>query len=822
MTESHSNDRLRALGRGEHLDFVLARGTMSRADFEAWWQVELDRRVPDFDATIPSFALHSPVQIVRDDRGLPHLFASDDHDLFLAYGYAQAQDRLFQMDVQRCKGHGRLAALLGSEGLELDWIAHTIDFPSVVATHLSALDADTHALLDAFAAGVNLWANTCVATDTLPVEYAMLGANWEPWQVVDSLAAALTWRWQLTGRTHVYAGPELLKRHLGDEALVDAILRASKVVDTAILPPDAPYPQPRGPLPVGTRGSQIEARFGDAPGSNNWVVAGSRSQSGKPLLGSDPHMPYQHWSSFHEVGLHGGSFDAVGGGLVGMPGLLFGRNRDLAWGITNNICSQRDLYQERPIPSPDGALAYEYDGRAEVATTRPVRIEIRGKDPVELTVVHTRNGPIVDAILPPLARDTGPVSMRWLGTEVCDWTAALLRLDRAATVKDAFAACDGWLVPTFSLLVGDTAGDIGYLATGRIPLRAIATRTYRPGWDPAHQWLGSIPLDGMPRAVSPAQGWLGSANNRPAPDDYPYPLSGTWDEGLRQRRIGRLIEAGSPSGGKLRLDDMSRMHADVRSLRAEDMLPALLALFESIADERARATLAVLRNWDGESSVDSAGAAIYQMLAFRWAQVVVRERIPDVPLADYLANWCMGLGSLTLSGDPLGWFAPGRREAAARIALDEALDELETALGPDPAAWTWGGIHQLVLRHPLSARSELWTLFDKGPVPVPGDLATLNNSGFDATRGGRGWMASSGAGYRLEVDLGEEPAAAWTITGESQSALLGSAHYDDQRDDYVHGRVRRVPLDRDQVEAIAAHITRLEPKAGSRRAPDRL
>ena len=228
------------------------------------------------------------------------------------------------------------------------------------------------------------------------------------------------------------------------------------------------------------------------------------------------------------------------------------------------------------------------------------------------------------------------------------------------------------------------------------------------------------------------------------------------------------------------------------------------------------AALAVLRAWDGELRTDSAGAAIYQVLAFRWAQVVVRERIPDVALADYLANWCMGLGSMTLSGDPLGWFAPGRREAAARVALDEALDELEAALGPDPAAWTWGGIHQLLLRHPLSARGDLGSLFDKGPVPVPGDLATLNNSGFDATRDGRGWMASSGAGYRLEVDLGEKPAAAWTITGESQSALPGSPHYDDQRDDHVHGRVRRMPLDRDQVDTIAAHTTRLAPKGAAR------
>jgi len=810
-----SSARLRALGRGTPIDRVGADAGLDAHAFAEWWAEELRHRLPDLDARPMIAGLHGTVEVVRDARGVPHVLADDDHDLFTGYGYAQAQDRLFPIDIQRRKGHGTLAALLGPEGIEHDRVAHTIGFPAVLARHFAALDPDTRALLAAFAAGVNAWAATCVRDDTLPVEYALLGAAWEPWDVADALACALAWRWQLTGRTHVYAGPELLRRSLGDDALVDAILRASREADTAILPPDAPWPEPRGPWPIGDRGTQAGGGASDPTGSNDWVVAGSRSASGKPLLGSDPHMPYMAWSSFHEVGLHGGSFDAVGAGLLGMPGLLFGRNRRLAWGITNNICSLRDLYAERAVPGPDGGPAYLYAGAPEPAEVRSVTIAVRDADPVTFEVVRTRNGPLVDAILPPLARETGPVSMRWLGTEVCDWTAALLRLDRAPTVAAAFAACAGWLVPTFSLVLGDVDGDIGYLATGRIPLRAIPWRTYRPGWDPAHAWLGTIPPDGMPRAVSPAQGWLASANNRPAPDDYPYPFSGTWDEGYRQRRIGRLIEDGAPGGGALGIADMARMHADVRSLRADATLPDVVALFAPVADGTTRPLVEMLRRWDGESRVDSPGAAVYQVLAFRWAQAVVRERVPDLALADYLANWCMGLGTLLLTGDPLGWFAPGRREAVAREVLTAARAELAGAMGPDPAGWTWGGIHQLPLRHPLSGRGDLGALLDKAPVPVPGDLATLNNSGFDATRDGRGWIATSGAGFRLEVDLGEEPAAAWTITGESQSALPGSPHHDDQRADFVACRVHRLPLDRDAVRGAAAHTTRLAPAGGA-------
>jgi penicillin amidase len=316
----------------------------------------------------------------------------------------------------------------------------------------------------------------------------------------------------------------------------------------------------------------------------------------------------------------------------------------------------------------------------------------------------------------------------------------------------------------------------------------------------------------MPRAVAPRRDWLATANNRPAPDDWPYPLFGTHDEGLRCRRIGRLVEAGAAAdGGPMGPDDLTRMHADVRSLRAEDTLPAMLTLFGPLADDRTGPAMAALRTWDGESTRDSVGSAVYHVLTGRWTQAVVRERVPDRDVADYTANWCFGLASRLLTDDPLGWFAPGRREAVAQAALEETVDELTALLGADIAAWTWGNLHQVLLRHPLSGRGELGRLFDKGPVPVPGDLTTLNNSSFDMCRDARAWWATSGTGYRLEVDLGERPPAAWSITGESQSALLGSPHYDDQRTDWIEGRVHRVPLDRAEVEAIAVHTSRLEP-----------
>jgi penicillin G amidase len=818
VTEGRDSQRLRSLGRGMPLDGILAQDGWQMTDLETWWAAELQRRLPDPDGALTIAGLGAEVEIVRDERGLPHVFAPSDDDLFVGYGYAQAQDRLFQLDMQRRKGRGTLAALIGADGLEWDRVAATFDFEEVLARHLASLDAETEKLLEAFAMGIEAAARA----GPLPIEYGLLGADWEPWRVVDSLACALAWRWQFTGRPHVVTVPEVLRRRLGDESLLAAVLASQREVDAAILPPDAPRP-PGGPAEAqriaaaGPAGP--EPRRSEAPGSNDWAIAGWRSASGSPLLASDPHMPYQHVSAFHEAGLHGGSFDAVGAGLVGMGGLLFGRNRHLAWGMTNNICSQRDLYQERRAGgTAEEAEAFEYDGLAEQAQRREASIVVRDAEPVRMTVLRTRNGPIVDALLHPSAASTGPVSMRWLGNEVCELPAALLRITRAGTVAGAMAACEGWLVPTFSMVFADVSGSIGYLATGRIPLRAAPERGYRPGWDPLHQWQGLVPAEGMPRSVDPARGWLASANNRPAPEDWPYPLSGTFDEAYRYRRIGSLIEAGSVEGRRLDLGDVAGMHADVRSLRAVELRAAVLALMDPLAGREQRPVLDAIRDWDGESSTGSAGAAAWNVLFTRWAQAVMAERIADRDLADYLSAWGLGLAARLIRGDDIGWFAPGRRAAVARAVLQEAFTELTAALGADPAGWTWGRLHKLRLPHTLSGRGDLRSLLDKGPVEVPGDLTTLNNSGYDASRPvqgrlgeSRAWWATSGAGYRLEVDLGQDPPLAWTITLESQSGRPGSAHYDDQREDFLAGRTRPLPLDRAEVERMARHRTRLGP-----------
>ena len=813
-------ERLRALGRGMGIAELCEAEGWERPTFDTWWLRQAEELLPDFDGVIEA-AVAAEVSIVRDARGVPHCFAEADADLFVAYGYSMALDRLFQLDMQRRKGHGRLAALIGRDGLEHDRVAHTMGLPGLAAAELDRLDDETRALHDRFAAGIELAVSGMA--DRLPIEYALLGAAWEPWTALDSVACGMAWRWQFTGRPHAIAGPELLRRVLDDDRLVEAILAAEREADTPTLPPDAPYPaSPPAELGIahesGPRaGSELPAMAGDVPGSNNWVMSGSWSRSGSPLMASDPHMPYESFSAFYEVGLHSATFDAVGAGMVGVPGMVMGRNRRTAWGFTNNAVSLRDLYQER---ASESVGAYEYDGLPVQARRERIDIEVRDEPSVAIEVERTERGPVIDAILPEAARETGPVSMRWLGADDCKLPAALLRLTRADSVRDALAAVRGWLVPSFGLVLADVDGDIGFVATGRVPLRSRATRTYRSGWDPADHWVGLIPDEAMPQAVNPSRGWLTSANNRLAPDDYPYPQSGTWTEGYRVRRVGSLIEALEAHGADR--STLTAMHQDVLVSRAEDVLDSTLDLLAPGRDGREQHALELLRTWDQRAAADSAGAAIFEVFFHRWAQAVMAERVADAQLADYLANWALGVAARLLGADDLGWFATGRHGPLARATFAAALDEIEDVLGPDIEHWRWGALRPLRLRHPLGFIGGLSELLDVPVGEVGGDMTSLSNSGFDGSRpsgpginGSYGWRPQNGAGYRLEVDLGEQPPAAWAITLESQSAMIGSRHNDDQVADFLSGRTQRLALDRAEVERGARHHQRLAPD-GSR------
>jgi penicillin amidase len=805
-----SRDVLRRLGAGETIESVCRESEWSRTEFDAWWRREAASRAPCCDGEVPA-AVRAGVTIERDRWGVPHVLAERRNDLWFGFGYAMAQDRLFQMDYLRRKGLGRLAEVLGPTALPLDVVARTVGLNRIARDELARLPGETREFLDAFSEGVNAWVGQC--GDRLPVEFDLLDYRPEPWSPVDSLAVEGEFRWYLTGRFPVIVMPELAKRVLGDGPLCREFL-LGEADEEAVVPPGAYADLRRDPKarPHETVGQVTGDPEGT--GSNNWVIAGRHCASGRPMVASDPHIAFEAVSCWYEVHLRGDGFHVAGVAYVGMPAVMFGRNERVAWGITNNLSSLRDLYQERTDPAHPGCFAF--DGRWEPARETVEVIRVKGADPLPITVRFSRNGPIVDEILPPPGPQTGPVALKWLGADHGGWLSALLAMDRAGTVAEFREAVRPWHVPSFNLIVADVDGRIAVQCAGRVPIRRTPERGYRPGWDPDHQWLGLIPFEAMPHAIDPERGWLASANNRVAGDDYPYPLHGTWTSGYRAVRIRQMIEAklaafasieDGPSPRGFAFDDFRAMQHDTVSLRAVTCLPPLLAALSGEADQRVRAAVTYLQGWDGRVEAELVAPLLFNAFFTRWARAVAEARF-DGPTAELLARQAEGVASRLLSDDPHGWFPPGRRVPTLRRVFNETLDDLTRRLGPNIEDWQWGRLHRLPLKHVLASHGDIGQLLDHGGGPVKGDLTTVCNTG-----NGLDWLATTGATCRLIADLGAD--GLWAVDSQSQSGNPGTTHYSDRFDTWSAGEYDYLPLDRAEASRNAVERLVLRPSSST-------
>jgi penicillin amidase len=779
---------LHRLGAGESIESVRADTKQSADEFEAWWSGQLASRVPDMTGKRRVEGAAS-VEIIRDRWGIPHVYADSDDDLFFGYGFAMGQDRLWQLDYLRRKAHGRLSEILGPDGLELDTVARTVGINRIAAEEVQRLPDETSRRLLAFSRGIN--AAMDEASENLPIEFDLLDYKPEPWAPVDSIAIWAEFRWYLTGRLPVIVLPELAMRSLGDGPLYGAFL-TGEAEDESILPPGSYPPRRGGGDPVGVVVSDPD----EGLGSNNWVIGGKLSASGKPIVASDPHIAFASVSCWYEAHLSGAGFNTVGSGYAGVPGLMFGRNERVAWGLTNNICAQRDLYREREDPAHPGS--FQYDGGWEPWTEIEEPIVVRGADTVVKTIRLSRNGPIVDELLPGPAQDTGPVAFRWMGHEPCDEITGMLDMAIAGSADEFREAMRSWVVPTLSIGFADVDGHIGYQSIGRLPIKENWGRGYRPGWDPDHQWQESIPYDGMPSVSDPVEGWVRSANNRTAPDDFPYPLSGVWSSGYRAKRVRNMIEAGTAHTR----EDLARMQLDTLSLRAVDGVPGLLELLKDADDPKTVEALVILGAWDRRMEPDSVGASIFELFFDAWVREVAGARFDGDAVA-LLASATSGLSTELLSVDRHGWFLNGDRAKAAGRAMTTTLDALSKRLGPDMSSWQWGRMHTVALDHKLSARGEIFSTLDRGGDPVGGSGITVCNTGFDPN-----YLAGMGANYRLNADLAD-PEGLWAVDAAGQSGHPGSPNYCDQLASWLVADLHYLPLDRARVESEARDSLRL-------------
>jgi len=739
--------------------------------------------LPTVEGRLDVAGLAAPVTIRRDAHGIPSITAASEADALFALGFAHAQDRLWQMEFNRRLAAGRLAEILGASALPTDKFLRTLGVHRAAQRIYENYDAEHRALVDAYVAGVNAYLAT--RSGPLPPEFLLTQSPAPaPWTPADSVSWSLMMAWDLSAHAMRMELRRLQLARVFSRAEIDDFyppLPGEPVPATAdyvemyrllgaLNVAEAPGRPALAALPEAGFGS------GEAIGSNNWVVAGTRTVSGAPLLANDPHLGLTAPSVWYFAHLAAPDLAVSGATLPGVPGVVLGRNADLAWGVTNTNVDQQDLYLERLVPGNHDEV--DTPQGPQRLSQRIERIAVRGEAEVELVVRETRHGPVLsglESIDKAFRHPQFLLALRWAALEARDSTLPAVRaLSRARSVAEADAALAGWQIVTQSFVLADTAGNIGFVVAGRIPLRRadndLAGIAPAPGWDERYDWQGYLPHAAAPRSLNPPSGVLATANNRVVPRDFPHHLTFDWFASYRVDRIAQLLAARE----KHDVASMRAMQADIVSLQARELMAQLASAQPLTA--AGREALQRLAAWDGSMSRDRPEPLLFHA----WRRELTERVFADDfgPLAEEFVTNAEPSRALlrVLKGEATGrdWCDDRRtrdRFETCRTLMSEALDTAATALtqqsGRDVAGLRWGDAHLAVSEHrPLSAVRALARLFELR-TPVPGDTYTLN-VGALSNRPEAPFTTRHAASLRMIFDLSSADRSLWVnATGQS-------------------------------------------------------
>ncbi|MBK5100252.1 MAG: penicillin acylase family protein [Desulfobacteraceae bacterium] len=769
--------------------------------------------LPLTDGELEIKGLLAPVKIYRDGWGVPHIYATSQHDLFMAQGFVQAQDRLWQMETNRRLAAGRLSEVLGPDAIQIDRLMRTLGVMRAAQRELSTYDKSSLEILRAFSDGVNAFIES--RRNRLPLEFRLLRVKPEPWQPEDSLAWAKVlallggknWQEEIVRA--------MLTQKLGPEK-AKTLLHYNRP-GTPIIMPSSLDLDALWPLISSTHRLSLPALGG---GSNNWAVHGSRTETGSPLLANDMHLVVGVPSVWYEMHLVGGDLDVIGLALAGVPGIIAGHNKEIAWGITFAYTDVQDVFLERMNPDKRGQ--YLYKGQWLQAELIEEVIKVKGQD---TAVVHevwkTRHGPIISPLVPEAGALGHALAFKWSAHEPGDMVPVLRRLNLARNWEDFKAAAQQWSEPAINLAYADRQGNIGYVLAGRIPIRSQGHgRGPFVGWRGEHEWLGYVPRDEKPFFVNPRSGFLATANNRVVGPRFPYYLGEDYSSGFRAARIEEVLS----QKGEVSIADFKALQGDLKCIPAVKFLAALEKV--EVQSPDARDLLDRLRAWDHVLSPDSEGGAIYTVLFYRLLENTFRDELGPLadrffgigltllePLNRFIEHSRVILLSL-MSDRKSPWFDDVRtpeRETLAGI-LEKSLNEtaafLREKLGPDPSAWRWGRLHQVEFKHPLGQVRPLNRMFNIGPFEGGGHFATIWQSavkpGMDFSL--NGWTVSN----RHVYDLNDWDNSVGAIV-PGQSGMWGSPHYDDQVELWLNVDHHPLYYSRARVESEAKNILVLKP-----------
>jgi penicillin amidase len=746
----------------------------------------LDDRARDLlspiDGKLVVTGLTEAVNVLRDHWGVAHIYANNQHDLFFGQGFVVAQDRLFQMEMWKRAGQGRLAEVLGPSAVQRDINARLLRYRGDMKTEYESYSPDTEAILRAFTDGINAEIRWLKASGGpgLPIEFQLAGFEPEPWKPEDCLNRMAAF--SMTGNAFSELRDAELVAKLG-------VKRASALLslDPKVELDPAPGVDFRGLSPSLLQnlvGSDVRIEFPSdtAAGSNNWTISGRLTSSGKPILANDPHRVMALPSLRYIVHLVAPGWNVIGAGEPGLPGVALGHNQHIAWGFTIFGLDQQDLYLEEV--DPRDPLQYKTESGWGTVQTVHESIAVKGKPPIEVDLKFTRHGPVL------WEDGKRMLALRWVGTE--PGTAGYLgslAVDRATNWNEFEEAMNRWKVPSENIVYADAEGDIGEHSTGLAPLRKTWTGLLPVPGAADYEWSGYVPNSELPHSFNPRDGFIATANHKMIPDKYPYNVGFEWGPPYRVHRIEEVLSGIRDSGRKITLSDVERLQTDVVSLPARQLLNLLRG-----ASPNPTPATRMLLGWDGTLNRESGPAALYEVwLRDLRKSVSAKEGLEpehELPLEKVMGDLSLPSTRVFGPGDA------GRNELLLQT-LDSAWKETQQWLGPDPHKWSWATLHTIRFRHALDRLAGAETLFDLGPLSRPGDGYTVN-----ATSVGEKFQQVGGASYREILDTGDWDQSL-AVNTPGQSGQPGSQHYSDLLRLWDQGQYFPLIYSRERVEMDA-------------------
>ncbi|HTC47142.1 MAG TPA: penicillin acylase family protein [Candidatus Aquilonibacter sp.] len=777
--------------------------------------------LPQLDGNLAVKGLSAPVKVTRDRQGVPAIEAATLEDLFFAQGYVTAQDRLWQMDVMRRFGAGELSEILGEDTLKIDREQRILGLRAAATKSLTLAAQSNQSYFAAYARGVNAFIEA--HQNSLPIEFRILRYSPKPWQPEDSIVIAN----QMVKDLNYYTFGDALAREkilakLGPDLTADlyanrswhdrppTVMRESADDqqnqsdsgdqddddDDDDSGPDNAVTQRSGALPMWARHAPEAVN-----GSNDWVVSGAHTVTGKPLLSNDMHLGHQMPNLWYEAHLKSGALDVAGVTLPGLPFVIVGHNQRIAWGFTNVGPTVADAF----IENFNAQGAYQTPQGWQQPEHREEVIHVKGKPDVVVDVKLTRHGPVVSELIP---GETRQIALRW--TLYDGLHMPFFDVNSAQNWEDFRKAFSQLDAPGQNVVYADVDGNIGYQTTGRVPIRAAGDGSLPVnGTDDAHAWTGYIPFDKLPSIYNPLSGVIATANGRITPDDYPYSISAEWEAPWRTARIYHVLE----SGRKFAPSDMLALENDVQSENDLYVAERFVYAVDHAAkpSTRARQAADLMRNWDGRMQASSAAATISVRSAQQLTRLLLEPRLgaaPDDPKQQ----------ETTLSWKSYAWemrtvwlqnvmlHQPKRWLPEKYLNFDELLNAaVEAAVnGPDAPkdlnSWRWGAVNAIDIEHPVLGKIPLM-----GRWTAPG-VKEQSGSGYTV----KAVTRHHGPSERFTANLADlDQSTLNTVTGQGGNFL--SPYYMDQWQAWYQGSTFTLPFTQTAVEANGAHRLVLEP-----------